>query len=75
MNIQLLNLFGVARQLSTTHDQAKRLVDTGALPVVVLPNGQERVDQQDVRAWITRSKRRTTPLPTTVRPAVRISDR
>lgn len=60
MNNQLLNLFGVARQLSTTRDQAKRLVDTGALPVVVLPNGEPRVDADDVRDWITRSKHWTT---------------
>jgi predicted site-specific integrase-resolvase len=56
MTTQLLNVYGTALQLCTTDQQVRRLIASGQLPVVRLPNGQPRVDPQDVKAWVQRSK-------------------
>ena len=59
MNIRLLSTYRLAGVLCTTHQQASALIRSGALPSVKLPNGEPRVDVDDVRAWVNRSKATT----------------
>jgi hypothetical protein len=56
MGPYLLHPAALAIRLSTNYRQATKLIESGELPVVTLPNGELRVDPADVRAWIQRSK-------------------
>ena len=59
-DIRLLNPYTLAGVLATTHEQASRLIRSGELPSVCLPNGEARVALTDVLAWVEKTKRQLT---------------